>query len=196
MTYSEIIAKLKKGETLTAEELTFLENTKPVTFETVRDFLEKDEAGKKHLQSLTDTAVTKGINTFKEKTLPTLLEEEIKKKFPGETEEQKKLRQLEEMLNKSEAERKRESLKNRALSYANEKKLPTGFIDRFIDEDEDKTLANVQKFESIFNEAIKNGVEEKFKNNGRQPEGGQSNSNSDDSNLTDSEYFAKMMSKK
>ena len=191
MTYGEIIAKLKKGETLTAEELTFLENTKPVAFETVKDFLEKDEAGKKYLQSVTDSAVTKGITTFKDKTLPTLLEEEIKKKFPGETEDQKKLRQLEEKLAKAEADRKRESLINKALSYANEKKLPTGFIDRFIDEDEDKTLANVQKFENLFNEAIKTGVEAKFKENGRQPEGGQQKADSDYDKLSDAEYFAK-----
>lgn len=175
MKYQDIISKLSKGETLTTEEITFLQNTKPLDLDAVKDYLEKDENGKKYLQSQKDNAVTKGIETFKKGTMLELIDEEIKKKFPEETEEQKQLRKLQDDLKRIQDENKREKLLNKALSYATEKKLPTKFIDRLIDEDEEKTIGNIDAFGTFFNESVKSQVEEQFKSNGREPQAGNTN---------------------
>ncbi|HEX2866541.1 MAG TPA: DUF4355 domain-containing protein [Ignavibacteriales bacterium] len=189
MDLKAILTKLKSGTALTAEEMAFLEGLKTVDIDSVKDFLEKDDAGKKHLQSLTDAAVTKGINTFKEKTMPSLLEEEIKRKFPAETEEQKQLRQLKESQDRLAADYKREKLLNKALSVATEKKLPLKLIERFLGDDEETTLKNLELLETEYNSAITTEVESKFKENGRGTPGGGGNPPQDPSKMSDDEYI-------
>ena len=180
-----------KANNASAELISSIESLKTVNIDSVKEFLEKDEAGKKYLQSQKDAAVTKGIETFKEKTMPSLIEEEIKNKFPEETAEQKRMRELETKQQKLEAEIKRKDLLNKAISYANEKKLPTKFIDRFIGEDEESTLANIDSFGETYSEAVSTAVDAKFKENGRDGGGGGNppNPGKDPSKMTDEEYY-------
>ncbi|WP_425447748.1 DUF4355 domain-containing protein [Dethiothermospora halolimnae] len=144
-----------------------------ITLDSVKKFLEESEDGQKWLQSHTDSKVTKGIETFKEKSLPSLLDEQvnakIKELYPEETEEQKKLRQLEDELTNIKKEKTKESLKNKAISLANEKGLPIKLVDFFVGADEESTLKNLQSLEEVYNAAVQKAVEEKFKNNGREP---------------------------
>lgn len=193
MDLKSILAKLEKGEALTADELNFLKGLKTVTLDSVKEFLEKDEAGKKYLQSLNDAAVTKGITTFKEKTMPSLIEEEIKKKFPDETEEQKKLRLLTEDQAKLKAEIKKKDLLNKAISIATEKKLPLKLIDKFLGDDEETTIKNLELLETEYNGAITSAVEEKFKENGRTPPITPSTPPVDYSKMTDDQYYQERM---
>ncbi len=190
MDLKTIVAKIKKGEALSADEIAFVEGLKTLTPESVKDYLEKDEAGKKYLQSLNDAAVTKGLATFKEKTMPGLIEEEIKKKFPAETESEKKLRLLEEDHNKTKAELKRKDLLNKATSIAVEKKLPLKLVEKFLGEDEETTIKNMELLETEYNSAITAAVDVKFKENGREPGGsGDKNPGPDYSKMSDDEYF-------
>lgn len=170
MDLKSIIEKLEKAEqVLSAEEISFLKGLKTVNIESVKEFVEKDEAGKKYLQSVTDAAVTKGINTFKEKSMPALLEDEIKKKFPAETEEQKRLRVLEDDNKKFQNEVRRANLLNKAMQVATEKGLPVKLISNFLGEDEDTTLKNLELLEQEFSGSVKNVVENRFKDEGRNP---------------------------
>jgi hypothetical protein len=193
MDYKSILAKLDKGESLTAEELNFLKGLKTVTLDSVKEYLEKDEAGKKYLQSINDAAVTKGINTFKEKTMPGLIEEEIKKKFPDETEEQKKLRMLTEDQEKLKAEIKRKDLLNKAISIATEKKLPLKLVEKFLGDDEEATIKNLELLETEYNGAITSAVEEKFKENGRTPPTPPITPPVDYSKMTDDQYYSERL---
>lgn len=193
MDLKSILTKLEKGEALTADELNFLKGLKTVNLDSVKEFLEKDEAGKKYLQSLNDAAVTKGINTFKEKTMPGLIEEEIKKKFPDETEEQKKLRILTEDQAKLKAEIKRKDLLNKATSIAIEKKLPLKLVERFLGDDEEATIKNLELFEAEYNGGITAAVEEKFKENGRTPPTTPLTPPVDYSKMTDDQYYQERM---
>lgn len=193
MDIKSIAAKLKKGEALTAEELNFLEALKTVNIDSVKDYLEKDEAGIKYLKSLNDAAVTKGINTFKEKTMPGLIEEEIKKKFPDETEEQKKLRILTEEQEKLKTDLKRKDLLNKAISIATEKKLPLKLVEKFLGDDEEMTIQNLELFEAEYNGGISTAVEEKFKENGRTPPSQQMTPPVDYSKMSDDQYFAERL---
>jgi hypothetical protein len=112
------------------------------------------------------------LSTWKEKTLPTVIEEEIKKRFPAETEEQKKLRKLEQELNEEKRARLRESLKNKAISFLTTNKMPVELSDFLLGENEDITETNLRKISELWAREIQKAVEEKFKQNGRTPHTG------------------------
>jgi hypothetical protein len=142
-----------------------------LTPESVASFLDTPE-GKKLLQPRLDQHFTKGLETWKEKTLPSLLEEEIKKKFPAETEEQKRLRKLEEELEKERQTRIRAELMNKATTLATQKGLPVELVSYFVGQDEEATTNNLTALESIWQQHLQKAVEEKFKESGRSPNQG------------------------
>lgn len=141
-----------------------------LTLDVVQQFVNENEDAKKWLQSLTDSRVTEAIKTYEKKTLPKKLEEEIAKRYPPETPEQKQLRELQQKLEQIEQEKIRESLRNKALSVATEKQLPTKLIDFFVGQDEETTLKNLAVFEEVFSTAVQQAVEARFKEAGRQPQ--------------------------
>jgi len=148
-----------------------------VDLPTVQKFLETNDEGKSFLQSLTDSKVTKAISTYESKTLPKKVEDEITKRFPQATEEQKELAKLKSDFEKVQADARREKLLNKALSFATEKKIPTKFVDKFLAEDEENTLKNIEDFGTYFNEQVRLSVEGKFKDNGRTVETGETHKN-------------------
>lgn len=142
-----------------------------LTPEGVKGYLDTEE-GKKILQPRLDAHFTKGLETWKEKTLPSLLDEEIKKKFPGETEEQKRLRKLEEELAQERQARVKSELINKATTLATQKGLPVEIVSYFVGQDEDTTISNLTALENIWQQALEKAVEAKFKDSGRSPNPG------------------------
>ncbi|PEJ40074.1 DUF4355 domain-containing protein [Bacillus wiedmannii] len=140
-----------------------------ITLEAVQSFINDDDSGKKWLQSLTDTQVTDAIKTYENKTLPKKIEDEIAKRFPAETEDQKQLRNLKQQFERLEAEKQTETLKNKALSIATERGVPTKLVDYFIGSDEETTITGLGVLEEVFSLAVQQAVEEKFKQGGRDP---------------------------
>ncbi|MDE3837927.1 ribonuclease [Bacillus methanolicus] len=140
-----------------------------LTLDVVQQFVNENDDAKKWLQSLTDSRVTEAIKTYEKKTLPKKLEEEIAKRYPPETPEQKQLRELQQKLEQIEQEKIRESLRNKALSLATEKQLPTKLVDFFIGQDEETTVKNLGMLEEVFSAAVQQAVEAKFKDSGRNP---------------------------
>lgn len=137
-----------------------------------REFIEqlaKDEVFQKWLQSEKDRHFSKGLETWKENNLPSLVEEEIKKRYPEETEEQRQLRELKAQLEKLQQERQREAIRNQAYKRANEKGLPLELLDFFVADDAEKTQANLEILEKVWNEAVQAQVNQTFKQNGREP---------------------------
>ena len=189
MDIKALLEFLKKNNA-SEETIKYVEELKLVDVNTVKDFLNNDADGQKFLKSHTDSQVTKGIDTFKEKTMPGLIEDEIKKQFPAETEEQKKMRELENNQKKLEGEIKQKDLLNDAISYATEKGLPTKFIGSFIGEDKEATIANIDSFGETYSGAITKAVEDKFKENGRSGSGsGEDAPGQDYEKMTDEEYY-------
>lgn len=136
------------------------------TAEGVKGFLDTEE-GKKLLQPRLDQNFTKGLETWKTKNLETLINGELAKRNPAQTEEQKRIAALEKELQDQKKEAQKEKLTNFAMKHATDKKLPTDLINFFLAEDEDATTANLGKFEEVFTKAVQAGVEAKFKENGR-----------------------------
>lgn len=143
----------------------YLGELKQPTAEDVEGFLDSKD-GQKLLQPRLDRNFSKGLETWKEKNLDQLVDDEVKKRNPDETEEQKRIRELEKAIEKSENEKKREKLMNKAVSHASEKGLPTDIVSFFIGDDEDTTIANLGTLEEKYNAAIEKAVNQKFKDNG------------------------------
>lgn len=134
----------------------------------VKDFV-KDGEGKKWLQSETDRVTTKGIETWKQNNLDGIVDAKIKELYPDESEDSKLLKKLQADLDAEKQARVREGLRNKALSTASEKNLPTNLVDFFLGQDEESTVANLTAFEQTFQQAIQAQVEGKFKQNGYNP---------------------------
>lgn len=144
---------------------------KAFTADEVRNFLQNDDEGRKVLQSLADARVTKGIESWKERNLPKAVDDEIAKRFPPETEEKKKLRDLERKQGELMRELQRRDLKAKAIEIANERRLPLKMVDRLLGDDEESTLRNISLFEEVFVKAVEDAVAEKFRASGREPSG-------------------------
>ncbi len=157
-----------------------------ITPEHVKEFLATD-AGKKILQPMLDAHFAKGLETWKEKTMPSLIEDEIKKRFPDETEEQKRLRKLEEELAKERQARFRSELINKATQIATQKGLPVEMVSYFVGQDEDETTNNLATLEKIWQEHLEKVVADKFKENGRHVP--PSNRNKDTKNPWSKQHF-------
>ena len=155
----------------------YLEGLKKVTPEGVKDFLEKAMASdptteeRKAIQPILDKYHSKGLESWKEKNLPKIKDEIQKKLNPEETPEQKKLRELEDKLSQSEAERKRERLRNKAIAIVTEKGLTNAMdiVDHFLGQDEDATVANLGKLEKFVQNVKENTTQDIFKGGGRDP---------------------------
>lgn len=166
MDLEKVLAFLKEKEA-SEDVVKFVEGLKPVSVETVKDFVENNEEGKKLLNTLTDQRVTKGIESWKQNNLQKTLDDEIAKRYPPETEEAKRLRELEKRLSEQENTIKKKDLLTAAIKKAGEKGLPINIIDRLLGDDEESTEKNLNLFETEFKKAIETQVNEKFKQGGR-----------------------------
>lgn len=162
-----------------------------LTLDSVQKFLNEDESGKKWLNSFADSRVTQGINTFKEKSLPEILEKEISKRYPAETPEQKEIRELKQKFEDSEKQRARETLKAKALTLANGKGLPADLVDYFLGNDEETTTSNLGKLEESFKAYEQKIVKEKFKQNGSTPPAANTGGKTDEQRLKEAREKAK-----
>lgn len=185
---SKIVGFLK-GANAPADIIELTEKLIPVSKTTVEEYLKTDE-GKQVILPLVDAASSKAVNTYKEKTLPGLVEDEIAKRYPPETEDKKALRTLQEKQTAMERELNRKDLLTKAQKIAIEKKLPINLVERFLGDDEAATIENLKTLESEFNSGLDAAVKDKFKEGGRDPGNTNPNPPPDLSKLTDEEYFA------
>jgi hypothetical protein len=167
MTLAALKALLEADKNDKEVQAYLVELAKPTT-EGITSYLETED-GKRLLQPRLDAFFTKGLTTWKEKSMPDVLETEIKKRFPGETPEQKQIRELQVKQAESERKAVRAELKNKALSILTTKGLPLDLVDQFIGDDEKGTVDNLAQFEKVWTEKLQAAVDVKFKENGRAP---------------------------
>jgi hypothetical protein len=105
-----------------------------VTGETVKPFLETDD-GRRLLQPMLDKRVTEALKTYKEGHF----EDEVKAAVatetlrlnPKETEDQKRLREVEGKLSQAEAKAKRAELHRQGMEVLTKNGVPSWWIDQF-----------------------------------------------------------------
>lgn len=166
----------------------YLGELRQPTAQDVEGYLDTAE-GKQLLQPRLDSYFTKGLNSWKEKTLPNVIEDELKKRNPEMTEEQRRINELEKKLEDQIKAANREKVRNAAMSHASSKELPfnSDFLDYFIADDEETTLKNLGTVEETFNAAVQKAIESKFKESGREIESGSKPAN----NIQDLSEIAK-----
>lgn len=143
----------------------YLGELKQPTKEDVEGFLDTEE-GKKILQPRLDKYHNKSLESWKKNNLDKLVDDKVKEIYPEESEEQKKIRKLEQQFEERDRELKLEKLRNKAVSQASEKGLPTGIVEFFLDEDEEKTDENLNTLQEVWNQSIQAQKEQLLKDNG------------------------------
>lgn len=167
----------------------YLNGLKTVSVDDVKGFLDTEE-GKRFIQPELDRYHSKGLESWKEKNLEDLIEQEVRKRNPEQSEEQKRISALEQELEKRDAEAKREKLRSKALGKAQELNLPTSLVDRFLGDSDEDTEQNLKALKETFDKYVQKGVESKFKSSGRDVKESQ-NQDLDPSNVKSIEEMAK-----
>ncbi len=170
MTFEEFKQYLNENKD-NSDVQSVLDEFKTVSQEDVRSYLETDE-GKRLLQPKLDSYHAKSLESWKANNLDPLIEEEVNKRNPQETEDQKRIRKLEEEIQNRDKAAKRQALETKALRLAQEKQLPSDLVNYFIGEDEETTASNLDKLKEKLDESVKSQVEARFKENGRTVEEG------------------------
>ncbi|HDD7231581.1 TPA: DUF4355 domain-containing protein [Staphylococcus aureus] len=167
----------------------YLKGLKTVSVDDVKGFLDTEE-GKRFIQPELDRYHSKGLESWKEKNLEDLIEQEVRKRNPQQSEEQKRISALEQELEKRDAEAKREKLRSNALGKAQELNLPTSLVDRFLGDSDEDTEQNLKALKETFDKYVQKGVESKFKSSGRDVKESR-NQDLDPSNVKSIEEMAK-----
>ncbi|HEG7659743.1 TPA: DUF4355 domain-containing protein [Staphylococcus aureus] len=167
----------------------YLNGLKTVSVDDVKGFLDTEE-GKRFIQPELGRYHSKGLESWKEKNLEDLIEQEVRKRNPEQSEEQKRISALEQELEKRDAEAKREKLRSNALGKAQELNLPTSLVDRFLGDSDEDTEQNLKALKETFDKYVQKGVESKFKSSGRDVKESQ-NQDLDPSNVKSIEEMAK-----
>lgn len=139
---------------------------KLISPEGVKTYLDTTE-GKKLLQPILDRYHNKGLESWKQNNLEALIEEEVSRRNPAETEEQKRIRRLEQQLNEEREYRKRTELTAYAQRLAAEKGLPSDIVDFVIGADLEATETNIETFSRVIADTVQTQVKSRFKDTGR-----------------------------
>ena len=158
------IEETKVPETKVDEPKATLINKENLTLEELKNIINENEGFKAWLSSEKDRHFSTSLNTWKENNLSKEVEKEISKRYPAETEEQKKLRDLELKLQAMEQESKMKELKANTMRVINDKQLDSEILDFVLSDNEETTIANIDKFEGLVERLANKRLEEKYKN--------------------------------
>lgn len=148
------------------------EDNKPVlTIDMIKEFVSSNEDGKKYIQSIKDSAVTKGVQTYEQNFMkdkfPALLQSEIDKKYPPQSDAEKRLIELENKFKQTEQEKNKALLQSKLLKKATEKQLPDFLVDYSFDEDEEKSYTKLETLGQKYIATVNAEVEARLSGNGR-----------------------------
>lgn len=174
MTKNELLALLAelKDEDVIDDKLP--KQTQPQKQEVTLDFLKsqltenKEFAG--YVAAQKDSAVSKGINTWKENNLEKIIKEEIEKINNKElTPDQKRIAELEKKLAEREEAERLLNAKNKYIETLNGAKLPVGLVDYIFDGDEKNAEERVKGLNNVLSEYVNNTIKDRVKENSYTP---------------------------
>ena len=158
------VEQVEETKAMVDEPKADLINKENLTLEELKNIIDTNEGLKSWLSSEKDRHFSTSLNTWKENNLTKEVEKEISKRYPAETEEQKKLRDLELKLQAMEKESRLKEVKTNAMKVINDRKLDSEILDFVITENEETTLSNIDKIESLIEKLATQRLEEKYKN--------------------------------
>lgn len=172
MLKSELLEKLKdiKDDADVDSAILNLGFAKPIdSIDSFKELLANNDKVNGYWTSEKDRAVSQGIETFKGKSLPKLIEEELKKKSnAGLTPEQIQLKEMQKQLDEMKAEKTRVEMSNKYSKVLNEKGLSADLVDFVLGTDDDSTIANIEKINNIISTVVNNQVKTKLNQGGEQ----------------------------
>lgn len=132
----------------------------------IDDYLNSNDF-KKAVDSETDKRVPSAMETaiekFKKDLMPQEIEAEISKRFPEETEDQKKIRTLEKQFEDMATAKNREELKNKASQLLNNSKISLDALNFINAKDEIDLNKQVEALSKLIGDAKTSGVNETLK---------------------------------
>lgn len=135
-----------------------------------KQVLEGNKEVKAYYQSALDSGIGKGVATFKEKTLPGIIEEELKKaNNKKKTPEQLELEELKAKFEALEKEKAKADMTTKYTKVLTEKGLNTDLINFVLGENDETTTQNIESIEKIINGAVDNGVKNKLSSSSYTP---------------------------
>lgn len=145
-----------------------------LTLDAFKEKLKADKDFKAYIESENDKYHNKALETWKKNNLEKELEPFIQQKYPDLVTDPAKKEAMEakKEIEKLKAEMAKKDLLTEAIKYATEKKLPTGFVDKFLAEDLDKTKVNLDSFATEWGKGLETMVNEKMKLNSYVPGNG------------------------
>lgn len=149
-----------------------------VTADRVSKYLDTED-GKKLIQPILDKYHTKGLETWKNNNLESLVDAKVKELYPEADPKDKEVAALKAELEKMKSESLKKDLTNKALTFANEKGLPVDLVDFFIGADEESTNKNMATFEKIYTGAVSKGIQDGLKGSNYIPPAGSDDINTD-----------------
>lgn len=168
MTLQELKTFLESADGKTEEVAAYLRGLFPADLKAAQAFAETAE-GKSWLDSVKDKHLQKGLETWKANNLETLLEAEVKKRFPEKDPKEIEVEKLKSEITTMKTEKQREALQNKAMRLAGEKGLPLELVSFFVGENEETTQQNMGKLEETFASAVQKSLETRLKTDSYTP---------------------------
>ena len=141
----------------------------PVDERVIIDKYKTSAEFKKDTQSESDRKVAAALERFQKDHMSKAIEDEIKKRYPDETSEQKALREMKAELDSIKTAKSREELRNKAVKMLNDKKIGIEYMDFIQAADEDELHERVEQFHGLLNKSIISAVDERLKTHGVNP---------------------------
>lgn len=143
-----------------------------LSIDKIQGYLNEKDEGKNFLQSVKDKHFSQSLETWKANNLDKTVEEEIARRYPGETPEQKEIRKLKQEIESERQNRLKTELKIQAKEIAKEEELPFSLVDYFLGNDTDTTKENLKVLKTEFNRAVEEAVKKQLGGEGYTPDKG------------------------
>ena len=133
----------------------------------------KDADFKSFMDGENDKHYVKALKTWKENNLEKELEPFITAKYPDliKDPKDKEMNEMKKELETMKTQSARKDLLTEAMKYGAEKKLPTGFIDKFLGVDLDTTKANLDVLAVDWSKGLETSMNERMKSSAYVPGG-------------------------
>lgn len=189
MMLEEVKQFLESDEGKAPEVSDLISSYAPLSQEKVQSYVDTVPEAKAWFASVKDKHLQKGLETWKSNHLDTMINEEIRKRFPEKSEQELEVECLKAEIGKMKSEKERESLTNKAMQLASERNLPIDLVGFFIGENEELTVQNLKAFETTFQGAVHKALEERIKGNSYTPPKANGTVDTDLENLSMNDYI-------
>ena len=138
-----------------------------VTLEQFKNAIESNLEIKGYYDSVVDKTVNKrldkSIESWKEKNLNNLIEEEIQKRYPQKTEAEIKLEEMNAALEEANKEKQQLVLKMQYQELLMKSNIPVEMVNFLAGKNEEETIKNIEKFKELMVKYVDGAVDNRLK---------------------------------